>query len=196
MFHKLDVYGEDRVRPPSIFAFNMHGASQSSGWPDPYFINSNSWHRVPCPVPPEALFVEVVGMFVGGAQVCDFFFHVDVRDPHENNDPSTGGDWRDVNGSGTFYTYYCGIHAPYHNLRTSFGIFRWPLYQGSALLRWKLDDGGGGTMDKIYNNPVGINVQCVGYCLPAGVMATSIPAMAYWADEPAWVREMGEVKEA
>jgi hypothetical protein len=198
-FRKIETFAQDEVRPASIFAFNMHGTSQASGWPDPYFINSNSWHRVACPVPMDALFVEVVGMFVGGAQACDFFFHVDVRDPHEQKTMESGGDWSDVNGSGTFYTFYCGIHAPYHNLRTSFGMFRWPVYQQRALLRWKLDDGGGGTGNLVYDNPVGINVSCVGYGMPAPstveVAAERSDEIdwSYWANPPKWLDEMGRL---
>ena len=175
MFSKIDTYATDEVRPPSIFALNYGSVQQSprhiQGWPSQYYVNSNSWHHIPCPVPPEATFVEVVGMFVGGGQDAGpFFFHVDVRDPHENKDPATAGDWSDVGGQGSFYYYYNtqSGNPPYGyaNVRAPFGIFRWPVYQQKCLLRWKLDTGDQ-TGRNPYNNPFGINIWAVGYCVPA-----------------------------
>jgi hypothetical protein len=171
-FEKINEYATRQVRGTTIFAFNMHGASPGSGWgmngTENSYLNANSWHRPPCPVPAEADYVTVQGMWVGGAQEAGpFFFHIDIRDPNENPSMESALDWSDVGGQGSIYYYYFNwnVRAPMW--------FRAPLdNQQRMLLRWKLETGDS-TGRNVYMNPVGLNLWCAGYGVAVGGAMTS-----------------------
>src|SRR5215475_586089 len=139
-FERISTYGTRTVRGTTVFGFNMGGVSTPSGWgmngTENSYLNANSWHRPPAPVPSQARYIDIAGMFVGGAQEYGpFFFHVDVHDPDENPSVQSALDWTAVGGQGTFYYYY-----NFWNIRAPFW-FRFPITDGKMLLRWKLDTG-------------------------------------------------------